>query len=125
MTSFIIQAHERRQVPPSWKQDSTCTFCSIIRGQSPAFKVYEDELVIAVLGELRIQRIYSECHLIVESRCFVADILPLRQGHTLVIPKTHYSRVSELPPEFAAATGVAVSKVANALAQGASLVTLS
>ena len=46
------------------------------------------------------------------------DILPLRRGHTLVIPKVHISRVSELPPEFAAATGEAVSKVANALANG-------
>lgn len=64
MTSFIIQAHERRQIPPSWKQDSTCTFCSIIRGQSPAFKVYEDELVIAVLGELCIQHNSPECYLI-------------------------------------------------------------
>lgn len=43
------------------------------------------------------------------------DIMPLRQGHTLVIPKAHYSRVSELPPEIAAAVGQAVSRVARAL----------
>ena len=46
------------------------------------------------------------------------DIQPLRPGHTLVIPKTHEPRVSELPAEFAAAVGVAVSKVSNAIAQG-------
>lgn len=46
------------------------------------------------------------------------DILPLRKGHTLVIPKAHYSRVSELPPEYAAAAGVAISHVANALTKG-------
>lgn len=44
--------------------------------------------------------------------------MPLRKGHTLVIPKDHHARVSELPVELAAATGIAVSKVANALTQG-------
>ena len=46
--------------------------------------------------------------------------MPLRPGHTLVIPKIHTPRVSELAPEFAAATGIAVSKVARALAEGRS-----
>ncbi len=35
-----------------------------------------------------------------------------------MIPKTHISRVSELPAEFAAATGEAISKVADALTKG-------
>lgn len=48
----------------------------------------------------------------------ITDILPLRKGHTLVIPKVHYSRLSELPPDYAAATGQAVSKVAHALTEG-------
>ena len=52
------------------------------------------------------------------------DILPLRTGHTLVIPKAHYSRVSELPPEYAAATGAAVSHVSNALTKGQKRVVL-
>ena len=51
----------------------------------------------------------------------MADILPLRKGHTLIIPKTHVARLSELPAEYAAAIGEAVSKVANALTQGKSL----
>lgn len=46
------------------------------------------------------------------------DILPLREGHTLVIPKAHYSRVSELPAEYASAVGQAVTKVANGLTKG-------
>ena len=48
------------------------------------------------------------------------DILPLRPGHTLVIPKVHVSRVSELPAEYAAATGIAISKVSHAITQGMS-----
>ncbi|KAI0356422.1 HIT-like protein [Trametes cingulata] len=43
--------------------------------------------------------------------------MPLRHGHTLVIPKVHISRVSELPDEFAAECGKAVSRVSRAIAQ--------
>lgn len=43
------------------------------------------------------------------------DILPLRPGHTLVIPKAHYPRLSDLPAELAGAVGAAVSRVARAL----------
>ncbi|KAI0801744.1 HIT-like domain-containing protein [Irpex lacteus] len=94
MTSFIIKAHEGRNLPESWKTDPDCAFCRILGGQAPAFKVFENELVIAIL-----------------------DIQPLRQGHTLVIPKNHVSRVSELPEQLAAAVGAAVTKVSNALTQ--------
>jgi hypothetical protein len=41
--------------------------------------------------------------------------MPLRTGHALVIPKIHVSRLSELPADYAAATGELVSKIANAL----------
>lgn len=50
MTSFIIQAHEGRPLPESWKPDPDCPFCRIIKGDLPAFRVYEDDKVIAVLG---------------------------------------------------------------------------
>ncbi|KAJ7729696.1 HIT-like protein [Mycena maculata] len=91
MTSFLIKAHENR-APSSWASDPDCAFCRIIRDEMPAMRVFENELVIAIL-----------------------DILPLRRGHTLIIPKTHFSRLSELPPLFAAAVGEAVTKVAHAL----------
>jgi len=48
----------------------------------------------------------------------ITDILPLRPGHMLVIPKAHYSRLSELPQEFAAAVGITLTKVAKALTEG-------
>lgn len=46
------------------------------------------------------------------------DILPIRQGHVLVIPKEHVSRLSELGGDLAAELGKAVSKVANAMTKG-------
>ncbi|KAJ7175422.1 HIT-like protein [Mycena filopes] len=91
MTSFLIKAHENR-APSSWASDPECAFCRIIKDETPSNRVFENDLVIAIL-----------------------DILPLREGHTLVIPKAHFSRLSELPPELAAAVGEAVTKVAHAL----------
>ncbi|KAK0187872.1 HIT-like protein [Armillaria mellea] len=93
MTSFLIKAHIDRK-PSSWHSDPGCPFCLIINGESPSRLVYEDDKIIAIL-----------------------DILPLRRGHTLVIPKAHYARLSELPPEYAAALGAGVTKVAHALTQ--------
>ncbi|KAJ7597513.1 HIT-like protein [Mycena floridula] len=93
MTSFIIKSHLERVASGQWKS-SDCAFCAIIQDDSPAFRVYENERVLAIL-----------------------DIMPLRHGHILVIPKAHYTRVSDLPPEIAAALGETVSKVAHALTQ--------
>ena len=55
-------------------------FCRIIRGELPAFKVYEDERTLAFL-----------------------DINPSAPGHTLIIPKAHIARVEDLPGEDAEA----------------------
>ena len=57
-----------------------CVFCRIIRGELPAYKVYEDERVLAFL-----------------------DLNPSAPGHTLIIPKAHIARVEDLPEEDAAA----------------------
>ena len=76
----------------------TCIFCKIIAGEIPSNKVYEDESVLAFL-----------------------DIAPLSEGHTLLIPKEHVSRLHELSPatccSLAAklpALGHAVSKAVDA-----------
>ncbi|KDQ62201.1 hypothetical protein JAAARDRAFT_30102 [Jaapia argillacea MUCL 33604] len=92
MTSFIIDQHKGRTPHPSWEDHPECPFCRIIRGDGDAFRVYENDKVVAFL-----------------------DILPLRQGHTLVVPKTHCPRLSELPADLAAALGEAITKVAHAL----------
>ena len=111
MTSFIIDAHKDRDISETWKHNAECPFCRIIKNDLSAFKIYENDKVVAILGAIlpTLLRILTNG---------VIDILPLRRGHTLVIPKTHYSRLSELPLEFAAAVGEAVTKVAQALTQG-------
>lgn len=51
-----------------------CIFCRIIKGEIPAAKIYEDELVFAFL-----------------------DIAPINFGHVLVIPKEHHESSSTIP----------------------------
>lgn len=51
-----------------------CIFCKIIKGELPSYKIYEDEHFFAFL-----------------------DIHPRTKGHTLIIPKTHYRWVYEVP----------------------------
>ena len=58
---------------------TNCVFCRIIAGELPAFRLYEDELVVAFL-----------------------DIAPLNKGHTLVVPKEHHTSLTTLPAPHAA-----------------------
>ena len=60
-------------------KDGSCIFCRIAQKQVPASYVYEDEKVIAFL-----------------------DIKPLNEGHTLVIPKSHYESIFEIPVNLVA-----------------------
>ena len=53
-----------------------CIFCRIVRNEADAFKVYEDEEVLAFL-----------------------DINPISMGHTLIIPKEHYENILNIPGE--------------------------
>ncbi|KAH8818914.1 HIT-like domain-containing protein [Flagelloscypha sp. PMI_526] len=94
MTSFVIKPHVGRTYSEPWESQTDCPFCLIIQNKKDAWVLYEDELVIAVL-----------------------DILPIRRGHTLVIPKLHCPRLSDLPPDFAGPTGQIVSRIARAIRQ--------
>jgi histidine triad (HIT) family protein len=58
----------------------SCIFCRIVRGEIPAYRVYEDERALAFL-----------------------DINPSAPGHTLIIPKAHVARVEDLSQEDAEA----------------------
>ena len=66
-----------------------CVFCAIAEGEIPSFKVYEDDLVLAYL-----------------------DINPFSEGHTLVIPKNHYTGLLDTPADVLKEIIVRVQKVA-------------
>lgn len=51
-----------------------CIFCKIVKGEIPAYKIYEDEHFMAFL-----------------------DIHPQAPGHAQVIPKEHYRWVWDVP----------------------------
>lgn len=59
-----------------------CIFCRIIRGEAPAKKVYEDELVFVF-----------------------EDINPQAPTHVLIIPKKHIVGLKEAQPEDAEIIG--------------------
>ncbi len=65
-----------------------CLICSIVEGKIPAQKVYEDERCLAFL-----------------------DIRPAAPGHTMLVPKTHASRIEDLSPEDAQALFGALRKI--------------
>ena len=54
-----------------------CLFCKIVNGEVPSKKIYEDDLVIAIL-----------------------DAYPNCDGHTLIIPKKHYTDFTEIDDEL-------------------------
>ena len=69
-----------------------CVFCKMVAGEIPATKVYEDEAVLAFL-----------------------DIGPISDGHTLVIPKQHCTRVDECDPEVLSAVAARLGRIAEAV----------
>ena len=66
-----------------------CVFCGIAEGEIPSFKVYEDEQVLAYL-----------------------DINPFAKGHTLVIPKEHYTGLLDTDDKVLADLIVKVKRIA-------------
>ena len=66
-----------------------CIFCKIIAGELPAHKVYEDDLVVAIL-----------------------DIQHWTKGHTLIMPKLHYANMLEIPDELLAKISVLAKDLA-------------
>lgn len=74
-----------------------CVFCKIVRGDLPAYKVFEDEKTLAFL-----------------------DIHPINPGHTLVIPKAEDTRnIFDVSPEDWIATTETARKVAHAVERAA------
>ncbi len=69
-----------------------CLFCKMVAGQIPVTKIYEDDIVLAFL-----------------------DIGPISDGHTLVIPKQHFDRLHNCPPELLAKVSSRLVKIANVI----------
>lgn len=71
---------------------SACVFCDIVAGRVPAYFVYDDENVRAVL-----------------------DHRPLLPGHVLVMPRTHYETLGDLPSDQVGPLFIAVQRIAGAV----------
>jgi len=55
-------------------KDEDCIFCKIIKREIPSKIVFENDLNLAFL-----------------------DISPISKGHTIIIPKNHYSTLEDIP----------------------------
>ncbi|XP_050208056.1 adenylylsulfatase HINT3 [Mercurialis annua] len=73
-------------------EPNNCVFCRIIRGESPSFKLYEDDTCLCIL-----------------------DTSPLSHGHSLIIPKCHYPSLEATPPSVVAAMCSKVPLIGNAI----------
>uniref|UniRef100_A0A0E0BHY5 HIT domain-containing protein n=1 Tax=Oryza glumipatula TaxID=40148 RepID=A0A0E0BHY5_9ORYZ len=73
-------------------EGKSCVFCRIIRGEAPAFKVYEDDVCLCIL-----------------------DSHPLAPGHSLIIPKCHFPSLEATPPHVVAAMCSKVPFLSNAI----------
>ncbi|MFT4310956.1 MAG: HIT family protein, partial [Candidatus Woesearchaeota archaeon] len=58
------------------EQKAQCPFCKMVKGEIQVIKVYEDELMMAIM-----------------------DINPATKGHILVFPKEHYPLMNMMPQE--------------------------
>lgn len=69
-----------------------CIFCKIIKGEIPSYKLYEDDQTLAFL-----------------------DAFPGTKGHSLVIPKAHYTDILDTPADVYANLIKVASKLAKSL----------
>ena len=68
-----------------------CIFCKIIQGKIPADKVYENDKIMAFL-----------------------DIQPISKGHTLIVPKKHYTDLLDTPDDVLCEMMTSAKKIAEA-----------
>ncbi len=69
-----------------------CVFCKIAARELPASVVYENETLVAFL-----------------------DVNPLAEGHLLVIPRNHYTRVVDMPAEACAQLAASLPQLGHAV----------
>jgi len=70
----------------------TCIFCDIISGKKNGHFIYEDETHVAFL-----------------------DKYPIDQGHSLVLPREHFERVTDMNPEKVGALFSKTPKIARGI----------
>jgi histidine triad (HIT) family protein len=71
---------------------SDCVFCKIAAGTSECQEIYQDDATLAFM-----------------------DIHPANDGHCLVIPKTHFETVFDMPPAAFGRVASTAAKVARAV----------
>lgn len=71
-----------------------CIFCKIAEGEIPSYKIYEDDVCLAFL-----------------------DLSQANLGHTLVIPKQHFSNILELDEKTASHIFNIVTKLTKAISK--------
>ncbi|PKK94676.1 MAG: HIT family protein [Tenericutes bacterium HGW-Tenericutes-5] len=69
-----------------------CIFCKIVNNEIPSYKIYEDDILIAIL-----------------------DISQTTKGHTLIILKKHYKNLYELDATASSEIFKIVPKIVNAI----------
>lgn len=69
-----------------------CIFCKIIRDELPSSKIYEDSYFLAIL-----------------------DIMPVNYGHTLIIPKAHFTHILDMPDLYTENIYKVVKKLSHAI----------
>jgi histidine triad (HIT) family protein len=74
---------------------TACTFCSIVRGDTAAFTVLDEPLVLAFL-----------------------DTRPLFRGHVLLVPRAHVQALGDAPPELIPPLFLAARRLARAVERG-------
>ena len=70
-------------------KNDNCIFCKIANGEIPSKTLYEDEKFRVIL-----------------------DLGPAAKGHALILPKSHYADLYELPEDTAADAMILASKMA-------------
>jgi bis(5'-nucleosidyl)-tetraphosphatase/histidine triad (HIT) family protein len=70
----------------------SCVFCTEIVANRNAAIIYEDDLTMAFM-----------------------DNAPVEQGHVLVIPKSHYSNILDIPDDIYSAVHLVAKKLAPAI----------
>jgi len=69
-----------------------CILCDIISGKSIGHVIYEDENYVSIL-----------------------DKYPIDQGHSLVFPKTHNEKITDMAPEMVGELFSKIPKIASAV----------